>query len=485
MSRLPHLPLVLVALAFAGCEDPPLEQPTGPIELSVVHLAVDGGDVGLSVNDADLLAQTPLTYLDVARGLTVQSNDSLVFTRGTRSGSTLSLNARASDDVAAVVFSDGDGDLTTAAYTINFGTPATGMARLRFVHGVANLGSIRVDLDGDGAADTDFLSFKDASEAGGVDVPAASSVRISILREDVAIASFDISTPAAGESELVALGGFNASSTPSETLTVLGTAEGSGGTAAAPQISLLHTVDGLGPIDVFTGETQVLDSGFFGALSAPISFGTGPQTFDLFPAADGAIRPVEAPLLSLTTPHLTLGDRYLGVVTATELIAVVDRVPDASLAAVHAAEQTTTLTIGRSSGTSLSDTANPQDLLFGEQSEQPMSLPVEAVTLGMVADGVHKSFMPANAAANDHWVGVGVDVMADDFPELWLVSLTEMPWSVTRRVRDDIDADTDTDSDVDTDVDTDSEIDTDVDTDTEADTDVDTDSDTDPGPIGR
>ncbi len=454
MSRLPHLPLALCALFFAACDDPPLEQPTGPIELSIVHLAVDGGEVGLSVNDADLLGETPLTYLDVTRGLVVQSDDSLVFAGSNTGGSTLSLAARPSDDVAAVVFSDGAGDLTTAAYTLNFGTPATGMARIRFVHGVPDLGSIRVDLDADGLADTGVLDFKDASEAGGIDVPAESSVRVSILRGDSTIAGFDMSTPAEGDSELVALGGFNASNIPSETLTLLGTAEGSGSTAAAPQISLLHTVAGLGPIDVFSGQTEVLDSSFFGTLSPPISFGTGPQTFDLFAAADGATRPSETPLFSVTTPHLTLGERYLGIVTATELIAVLDHVPDASMAAVHAAEQTTTMTIGRSSGNSLSDTANPQDLEFGEQSDEPLSLPAGDVTLGLVADGVHKSFTQLTAATNDHWVGVGVDVLNDDFPELWLVSLTELPWTVSRQVRDDIDDDTDTDVDTDTDADT-------------------------------
>ncbi|MFT6376777.1 MAG: hypothetical protein ACJARS_003435, partial [bacterium] len=59
------------------------------------------------------------------------------------------------------------------------------------------------------------------------------------------------------------------------------------------------------------------------------------------------------------------------------------------------------------------------------------------------------AFQPINTVATDRWIGVGVDVMSDDFPELWLVSLTALPWTVSRNVRGDLNDDVDTDADSD------------------------------------
>jgi hypothetical protein len=136
-------------------------------------------------------------------------------------------------------------------------------------------------------------------------------------------------------------------------------------------------------------------------------------------------------------------------VTATELIPVLNRLTDASLTAVHAAEQTTSLTIGQSSDPSLTDTANPQELMFGEQTEEPLGSLIGEVILDIVADGTHRAFQPINTVATDRWIGVGVDVMSDDFPELWLVSLTALPRTVSRNVRGDLNDDVDTDADSD------------------------------------
>ena len=462
MSRLP-----LLALLATACEDPPREVETGPVTLAVLHVATSAGDVEVSVNGE---SSGPLAYLASVDGITTQSDATLLID-STSEQAVLTLDGRPGDDMVSLVLADLDGTLTGTSLTLAFDEPPASQALVRLVHGSPDLGAVSFDVDGDGVADTNPLSFRDATGPRGIAIATGATTVTAINGDGQAVAQFALSDVAAGSAFVSVVTGFSASAAPAEALTLVGPGD-AGASPMRPAVHVVHAVNGVGAVDVFAGEALVADQLFYGELAPPMFLGTGPQTLSLYPDSDAISPPADDALTTVHTPHLTLGERYLTVLTTEGPAVAADTTHPGSLAGLHAATEVDDVTIGIVSGDAFFSSTLPSPLAFAEASAEAAVIPSGPIDLGMRTDGALRSYGTLSAGGDERWTGIAVS--GEQGEELWLVDQSTASWSMRQYF-----ADVDEDSDADTDLDSDTEVDTDVDTDSDSDSDTDVDTDTD------
>ncbi|WP_158620040.1 DUF4397 domain-containing protein [Corallococcus sicarius] len=204
-----------------------------------------------------------------------------------------------------------------------FGAAADGRARVRIVHAGADAPTVALDVGDDGSSEvTDLQRFQDTGAAG-VDLPAGQSFQVGVLAGGNKVTAFTLpALPSRGEVFVIATGQLSAKPNAANGFSLL--AADLGFVRQNPVVYALHGSPDAPPVDIFTGNAELVDDLSFGELSAPLQVPPGVYPLDVFAHAAGATRPAGNPAATDTTPTLVAGERYLVVAAGFLSPAVTD-----------------------------------------------------------------------------------------------------------------------------------------------------------------
>ncbi len=283
----------------------------------------------------------------------------------------------------------------------DFGAASAGNLRVRIVHAGVDAPTVGLDVGNDDPSApevTGLARFADTGAAG-LELPAGQPLQVGVVAGGSTVTAF--STPALPEgADVFVIASGELSKLPRQDSGFALLALPGGSTTAwirqNPRIHALHASPDGGPVDIYAGDTELVDNASFGDM-ATVQVPPGSYTLDFFPGQPGTTpRPAGEPAASATTPMLDAGQSYLaiaaGELTASpstfQLLAfkegfvLTDR-SNARIRMVHASADTAAVDLGPVISPGKIGTPIIQNLAFGEATpEAGLSLPPATLTLG-------------------------------------------------------------------------------------------------------
>ncbi|NMO18213.1 DUF4397 domain-containing protein [Pyxidicoccus fallax] len=437
-----------MSMLVAGCGDdddetPPPEQPapTNNARLRVIHASPDAPAVDIYAAGQAAPLFSNVKYGDTTNYVTVPAGTYNVQIRpaGAPASSapvystgplTLSTNATVSALAAGLLgSSDNAQSFRVLPLAEGFGAPVDGRARVRIVHAGADAPTVALDVNDDGSSEVSSLERFQDTGAAGVDLPAGQSFQVGVRAGGNKVTAFTIPPlPSRGEVFVIATGQLSAKPSAANGFGLL--AAGVGLVRQNPVVYALHGSPDAPPVDVFVGNSELVDDLSFGELSSPIQVPPGTYKLDVFAHAAGATRPSGNPAAADDTPALMAGERYLVVAagflspasndpadSTFELLAFADGfTPDADslrLRVVHASPDAPVVDVSPLDGSGLVPAnAAFNDVAYRQASAAAgVELPATQVTVG-VAAAAASDRAPVARFAIDTSIFIGKGVFA-------------------------------------------------------------------------
>lgn len=439
--------------------------------LRVVHAAPGAPDVDLYAKGSATAFAKGLAYGEATEFLELPPGSYQVEVRAAGSAATTApvfttpavalsgggrYTAVAAGDIAST---DADDRFRVLPLVEDFGTPAADSVRVRILHAGFDAPTVDINAGNDGGTpEVPGLERFESTPAAGIDLPADAELQIGIESEgDVVTAFTTPELPEGGELLVIATGELGRAARDELGFALLGVLPDSTTVwiKQNPRVHALHASPDAGSVDIFAGDTELVDSAAFGDL-ATVQVPPGEYTLDFFAAEAGASeRPAGDAAASADTPELEAGENYLaiaaGELTAAtptfELLPLVDAFNletdgDALVRVVHASADAPAVDLGTvaTSGT-LQTPPVLQDLAFGDDSAAAgLPLPAEQLTLGLAATGTTATAaeFTLTPAADQRLFAVAAGAFSPPGSafRLLLVDATTVPWSVSEVLPD-------------------------------------------------
>ncbi|UCF20964.1 MAG: DUF4397 domain-containing protein [Gemmatimonadota bacterium] len=438
MNRKPALltaALMALVLVISACDDD--DETTGPnppianaVALRAVHASPGAPAVDIYANDGT----TPLVQ-DLAYG---EATSYLDIPEGTYN---IQLRAAGSAASSAPVYETGDltlseGQIVTALATgflgssdaadefrviplfEEFDAAASGKTRVRIVHASPDAPTVAVDVGNDGSPEVAALARFEDTGVAGVELPSGSALQIGIwagtpLERVTAFTTPQL--PDGGELFVIAAGSLEL--LPREAagfalFAIAGYPGGAIGQATSnvslirqnPTVYALHGGPDAPAVDIFAGDSELVDNLSFADLSGGIQVPPGVYTLDFFPTSPGSDRPAGSPAASFDTPNLNGGERYLAIATGFlspdaageqpfNLVAFRDAfelndLSNSRIQAIHASPDAPAVDIGTVNGGGTIEAVVFENLIYpAGKPDAGESVPATDLTLGVAATG--------------------------------------------------------------------------------------------------
>ncbi|MDP2470913.1 MAG: DUF4397 domain-containing protein [Candidatus Palauibacterales bacterium] len=282
----------------------------------------------------------------------------------------------------------------------DFGTPQSALVRI--VHAGPDAPSVDIDLGDDGSVDYgDLARFADTGAAG-ITLPSGEALQVGIrVAGGDRVTAF--TTPALPDGEeifVIATGSLARPARADDGFSLLAVAStGSlGFIKQNPVVYALHGSPDAPAVDIYAGESLLVQDLAFGELSGTVQVPPGTYTLDFFVTGTGG----GSPAASFDTPELMAGSAYLAVAAgelqlegteeAFTLLAfeeLFDPTETARVRAIHASGDAPAVDIGTvDGGTGEIDAVLFQNLAWSESSDDAgLEAPVGDLTIGVAATG--------------------------------------------------------------------------------------------------
>jgi hypothetical protein len=456
----------LGAMGLTGCDDDPNEQGTGTGELRVVHASPGAPAVDLYLAGSSTPFATNLAYGESTPYVELQSGTYSIDVRAAGASPTVAAlytspavrvdtdrryTAVAAGDVAST---DQEDSFRVLPFTESFGTPGTDAARVRIVHASTDAPTVNLNVGNDGGTpEIQNLERFKATDASGLDLPADSQVQIGVESGGQTLTAFTTPELEVGSDVFIIATGL-VSALPRQStgfsLLTVGQDSVSNFVRQNPTLYAFHGSPDAGPVDIFSGDTEVADSLDFGEL-ARVQVAPGRYTLDFYPAQPGpSTRPTSAPAASTETPNLVAGQSYLAIAAGELMVAAptfrvivvaeqfaLDDPNNARVRAIHASSDAPAIDLGvvQTPG-EMEQPPLITDLSFGESTEaEGVSVPPAETLLGLAPTGDTETvaeFAVAPAANERAFVIAAGSLAGGQNPlGLFVVDTTTTPWTVT------------------------------------------------------
>ncbi len=485
--ELRYLPTFIAALVLttAACNEDETTSPTPPIENSVllraIHASPDAPAVDVYANDGT----TPLIQ-DLAYG---EATSYLEIPEGTYN---IQLRAAGSAPATAPVFETGDVTLTEGQRLTALATGFLGSSdaaekfriiplfeeftdaginqtRVRVVHAAPDAPTVAIDVGNDGSPEVLALARFEDTGVEGIALPSGTALQIGIWAGSPLERVTAFTTPMLpSQSELFLIATGSLEPLPREEtgfalFAVLAHPGGVFDQASAnvtvirqnPTFYALHGGPDAPAVDVFAGDTELVGNLSFADLSAGVQVAPGAYTLDFFAAAPGSDRPAGDPVVSLLTPNLNPGERYLAVASGflspdaageqpfglTAFRDAFELTDDANsrIQAIHASPDAPAVDIGTVNGGGTIETVVFENLVYpAGKPDVGQSVPAANLTLGVAATGDANpvATFDVTTAAGLRAYAVAIGALSPDVGEasfrLAVVNAGAWPWTVAQ-----------------------------------------------------
>lgn len=466
-----------IVLAISACdEDDETTGPTPPIANSVmlraIHASPDAPAVDVYANNGTTPLVEDLAYGDVTGYLDIPE--------GTYN---IQLRAAGSASSSMPVFETGDltlseGDVVTALATgflgsnddadkfriiplfEDFDAAGSGTARVRIVHASPDAPTVGIDVGNDGTPEVVALARFEDTGVAGVELPSGSALQIGIwagtpLERVTAFTTPQL--PDGGELFVIAVGSLQLLPREETGFALLAVSANPGGAIGLirqnPTAYALHAGPDAPAVDIFAGDTELVDNLAFAELSGGIQVPPEVYTLDFFPTSPGSDRPAGDPAASFDTPNLNAGQRYLVVASgflspdgageqAFNLIAFRDAfdlndAANSRVQAIHASPDAPAVDIGTVNGGGTIETVVFENLVYpAGKPDVGESIPAADLTLGVAATGdmnpVATFDVTTLAGLRAYAVAIGAlnPDMGEEAFRLAVVNTGAWPWTV-------------------------------------------------------
>ncbi len=411
--------LALSLLAATGCDsedDDPNPNPDpdpSTAAIRVIHGSPDAPAVDIYAAGVSTPLITNLGYGDTSRYLEVDAGTydieirpagapasaAPVFTTGPLA---LGDGDRVTALAAGLLAGDGDQAFRVIPLAEDFAAPADGNAIVRIVHGSADAPTVAIDVGNDGTPEVAALDRYADIGAAGVELPAGTAIQVGIWAGDPLARVTAFTTPelpAGAELFVIATGLLGEKPRDADGFSLLAVGpEGSVGFVKQnPVVYAMHGSPDAPAVDIYAGNAALVENLAFGGLSGAIQVPPASYTLDFYAAGTGPGTPV----VSVDTPSLAAGERYLAIASgfltgsgddAFQLIYIADELDDEDpnntrLGVVHASPDAPAVDIGTASGGEM-DTVLVGDLAFPNAvAGAGLSVPPAELTIGVAAAG--------------------------------------------------------------------------------------------------
>ncbi len=272
-------------------------------------------------------------------------------------------------------------------------------ALVRIVHAGPDAPTVDIDVGNDGSSEvTDLERFADTGEAG-IALPSGEALQVGIVAGGSTVTAF--TTPALPDGEeifVIATGSLAQPARAEDGFSLLAVAStGSlGFIKQNPVVYALHGSPDAPAVDIYAGETLLVENIAFGELSSTVQVPPGTYTLDFYVTGTGT----GSPTASFDTPDLMAGSAYLAVAAgeleqegteeAFTLLAfeeLFDPTETARIRAVHASGDAPAVDIGTVNAGEI-ETVLFQDLAWSESSDDiGREVPVGDLTIGVAETG--------------------------------------------------------------------------------------------------
>jgi hypothetical protein len=282
----------------------------------------------------------------------------------------------------------------------DFGMPQSALVRI--VHAGPEAPSVDIDLGDDGTVDySDLARFADTGAAG-IALPSGEALQVGIrVAGGDRVTAF--TTPALPDGEeifVIATGTLTTPARADDGFSLLAVAStGSlGFIKQNPVVYALHGSPDAPAVDIYAGESLLVENIAFGELSGTVQVPPGTYTLDFYVTGTGT----GSPTASFDTPDLMAGGAYLAVAAgelapegteeAFTLLAfeeLFDPTETARIRTIHASGDAPAVDIGTvNAGTGDIETVLFQNLAWSESSDDTgLEAPVGDLTIGVAATG--------------------------------------------------------------------------------------------------
>jgi hypothetical protein len=452
------------ALAFAfllpvGCsDDDDFNQQLANAFLRAIHASPDTGAVDIYVEGVSTPLFSNLAYgetrpfISVASGTYViqirpagaPATSAPVFETGNvQIGSGLVISAVAVGLSTAAPGSDEA--LRVLPLVEDFGASASGMIRVRILHGSATAPTVAIDVGDDGAPEVRGLQRYADTGAEGVMLPANQALQVGILADASLARVTAFTIPALPEgSEVIVIATGLLEKLPREddgfALLAIGPTAAIGFIQQNPVLYALHASPDADPVDILAGGAVLVGNLGFGQLSDTVQVPPGAYELDFRLTGSASI------FFKDTTPALQAGWSYLAVATgfATGGAPGFQVLPfaegfdgdptDALLTLIHASPDAPRVDVGPSSNGNVTALADFTDIGFGESSGAAGTmLPVASLTIGVAETGTTNAVaefdltIPGGLRA--YGIAIGSLLGTGESFRLLIVDTSTSPWT--------------------------------------------------------
>jgi hypothetical protein len=468
--------LMALVLVVAACDDdddntgptPPI---TNTVLLRAIHASPDAPAVDVYANDGTTPLVEDLAYGEVTGYLDIPEG-------------TYNIQLRAAGSAASTmpVYETGDltlseNDIVTALATgflgsndvadefrilplfEEFTSAGAGTARVRVVHASPDAPTVAIDVANDGTPEVAALARFEDTGVAGVELPSGTALQIGIwagtpLARVTAFTTPEL--PDGGELFVIAVGSLQLLPREEAGFALLAVAANPGGAIGVirqnPTVYALHGGPDAPAVDIFAGDTELVNNLAFADLSGGIQVPPGSYTLDFFPTSPGSDRPAGDPAASFLTPNLNGGERYLAIASgflapdgageqAFNLVAFRDAFDltdesSARIQAIHASPDAPAVDIGTVSGGAI-DAVVFENLVYpAGKPDAGESIPAASLTLGVAPTGDANpvATFGVTTAAGLRAYAVAIGALAPDAGEeafrLAIINTGVWPWTV-------------------------------------------------------
>ncbi len=448
--------LMIAAFALTGCDEK--ESPTdmgAGAELRVIHASPDAPAVDIYAEGVSSPLIENLDYSEVSDYLALDPGTYNIQIRaaGSDPGSTPAyetgdLDIPADAEITAIAVgllgsSDEADKFRVMPITEIFDDPGTGNVAARIIHGAADAPPVAIDVGNDGAPEiTDFALFDDTGQ-GGVLLPSETELQIGIWAGSPLERVTAFTTPALPDGEelfIIATGLLSRLPREKEGFSLLAVRKSGamGLVKQNPVVYALHASPDAPAVDIYAGETMLVENIDWGRISDPVQVPPGSYQLDFTPTGSAVIA------ASDSVKNLFRGNRYLaiasGYLTETpdfQLIPLAELfnliAGDPLVRVVHASPDAPAVDVGPVVEGDVSLVADFENLAFTESSPAAgTALSVGAVTIGIAATGqttpLFSFDLNITAGLRAFAVAAGSVSGPGESFQLLLVDTTSMPW---------------------------------------------------------
>jgi len=419
--------LMALVLAVAACDDdddnttgptPPI---ANPVLLRAIHASPDAPAVDVYANDGTTALVEDLAYGEVTGYLDIPE--------GTYN---IQLRAAGSAATSMPVYETGDltlseGDVVTALATgflgsndaddkfriiplfEDFTSAASGTARVRIVHASPDAPTVAIDVGNDGAPEVAALARFEDTGVAGIELPSGTEIQVGIWAGSPLSRVTAFTTPQlpdGGELFVIAVGSVQLLPREEAGFALLAVFANPSGIIGMikqnPTVYALHGGPDAPAVDIFAGETELVNDLSFGDLSGAVQVAAGSYTLDFFPTSAGSDRPAGDPAASGSV-LLNRGERYVAIASGFlspdgageqdfSVVAFRDAFDlndpsNARIQAIHASPDAPAVDIGTVSGGAI-DAVVFENLVYpAGKPDAGESIPAAALTLGVAPTG--------------------------------------------------------------------------------------------------